>query len=126
MYGRKKGFLTDPSSPGLVQERHFPAVHKRDAAEAFCLALEKGERGKVYHATAENVSLRGVLELVGRETGLEVRDVGDTREVMELVGGLGVVMGKDNPVSSEWSRRELEWQSKEVGLLEEIEGNYFR
>src|ERR1700677_1379704 len=51
----------------------WPAIHLRDAAPLYRLALEKGSAGARYHAvTEEGVPLRAIAEAIGRGLKLPV------------------------------------------------------
>ena len=62
---QKKGFV------GYIGEGDnlWPAVHRRDAARLYRLALERGARGEAYHNVAEEgVPYRAIAEAIGRQT----------------------------------------------------------
>jgi nucleoside-diphosphate-sugar epimerase len=105
-------------------EARWPAVHRRDAAVLFRLVVEKGEKGATYNAVAEEgVSTRDIARVVGGKIGVEVRGM-EVQEGMKELGFLAFVLGTDNPTSSERTKEELEWEPREMGLLEDVEKNY--
>ncbi|WGD36873.1 3-beta hydroxysteroid dehydrogenase [Lysinibacter sp. HNR] len=110
------GFIDDGA-------QRWPAVHVRDAASLFRLALEEGVAGRRYHAVDdEGVTLREMAEAIGRQYGLPVAAVGP-----EPYGFPGVLMGVDQPASSVQTRAELGWEPTYPSLLEDIETDgYFR
>lgn len=103
----------------------WPAVHRLDAAVLFRLALEKGAAGKTYHAVAEQgVRMRDIMALVGTHLRLPV----EGKSMEEAAGAMGFfayVVGADNPTSSARTREELGWAPVQLGLLDDMEANYF-
>ena len=103
----------------------WPAVHREDAAVAVRLVLEKGVAGATYHATTEEgVAMKDIMTLVGKHLQLPV--VGQSvQEAMGTMGFFAMIVGSDNPTSSEKTRKELGWQPTQPGLLADMEANYF-
>ncbi len=97
----------------------WPAVHRRDAARLYRLALEGGEAGRSYHATDEQgVPLRQLVETIARGLGVPVRSLsGDAASA--YFGGLLPFAAMDCPTSSARTRAALGWAPREIGLLEE-------
>ena len=103
----------------------WPAVHRDDAAVLFRLALKKGSAGAVYHAVAEQgVPMKDVWTLVGKHLRLPVHGQ-STEEAVAALGIFGHVIGMDNPTSSEKTKKELAWHPAQIGLLADMEANYF-
>jgi nucleoside-diphosphate-sugar epimerase len=117
--GRKAGFVAY-----VDENTRWTAVHRNDAAACFRLAFEKGKAGATYLPIGEGaVKLKDTMTVVGKKLGLPV--VKKTPE--ELAGVLGVfshLLGADTPVDNEKTRKELGWEPKEVGFLEDIEKNF--
>ena len=106
----------------------WPAVHRLDAAVIFRLALEKGTPGAVYHAVAEQgVPIKDIMAVVGRKLQLPV----EGKTIQEAMGGIGplaMLIGADNPASSDRTQKELGWNPRGSGsldLLADLEANYF-
>lgn len=99
------------------------AVHVRDAARLYRLALERVPAGTRLHAIGdEGVAMRDIAELVGEHLDLPVASV-----PAETYGFLGEVFAVDQPSSAPESRALLGWEPVEPGLLEDIDaGHYFR
>lgn len=103
----------------------WPAVHRLDAAVLFRLALEKGRSGAIYNAVAEQgVPMRDIMTVVGKHLQLPVEGK-SMDEVMGSIGFLAYMVGSDNPTSSEKTQKELGWKPNQIGLLEDLEANYF-
>ncbi|SEO29485.1 Nucleoside-diphosphate-sugar epimerase [Duganella sp. CF517] len=99
----------------------WPAVHRRDAARLYRLALESGAAGSVYHATAqEGVATREIAAVIGRRLAVPVVGVSADRAA-EHFGFMGRFFGMDCPASSEQTRRQLGWLPAHPGLLEDMD-----
>jgi nucleoside-diphosphate-sugar epimerase len=102
----------------------WPAVHVKDAAVAFRLAVEKGKARGVYHVVNEGaVEMKLIMEKIAEKVGVPVESV-SLAEATQAMGKLGNLIALDDPVSSEKTRRELGWKPKELGLLDDLEQNY--
>jgi nucleoside-diphosphate-sugar epimerase len=99
----------------------WPAVHVRDAAHLYRLALEKHEAGTRYHAVAEEgVTMRAIAEVIGR--GLKVPVVSLLPEDAQAhFGWLAMFAGMDMPASSSQTRHRLGWQPTGPGLLADLD-----
>jgi nucleoside-diphosphate-sugar epimerase len=102
----------------------WPAVHRRDVARLYRLALDKAaekEAGEAcYQAVAEEgVPVREIAEVIGR--GLSVPVVSKSpEEAGEHFGWLAAFMGFDMPASSALTRKRLGWQPTGPGLIEDL------
>lgn len=100
-------------------DRHWSAGHRDDAAALFRLAVEKGRAGAVYHAAAEEgLSLKSIATEVGKQLDVPVVWIRD-EQVDEYFTWFGFGMKGDSRASSEQTKRELGWEPKGAGLLEE-------
>lgn len=105
--------------PGAGTNR-WPAVHVRDAAHLFRLALERAPAGSTLHAVAdEGVPVRVIAEAIGRGLGLPVASVAP-----EHFGWLGVFFAGDVAASSTATRALLDWRPVHPGLVEDLR-HYF-
>ncbi len=104
----------------------WPAVHRRDAAQLFRLALEQGAAGGRYHGVAEEgVPLRAIAEVIGRHLGVPVVSKSPA-EAGDHFGWLLFVLGADNPASSTRTQQQLGWHPSQPALLPDLEqGHYF-
>ena len=103
----------------------WPAVHREDAAVLVRLALEKGIAGATYHAVAEQgVRIKDLTEVIGKKLQLPLQSA-SVQEAAGTLGFLGHVIALDNPVSSDKSQKELGWHPTRLGLLADVEANYF-
>ncbi|KAJ9615512.1 hypothetical protein H2200_001587 [Cladophialophora chaetospira] len=103
----------------------WPAVHRVDAAVLLRLAVEKGRAGGMYHAVAEEgVAMKQIMQTIAKKVGVPAESVGH-EEAGQAMGAFGSLIGVDDRTSSEMTRKELGWEPTEIGLLEDIEQNYF-
>lgn len=101
----------------------WPSVHVDDAADLFVLALEKGEKGKIYHAVAEEgIKVKTLAEAIAGKLGRKTKSL-TKEEVAERYGFIGALMDMSNKTTSDLTRKWLGWEPKQYGLLEELE-NY--
>jgi nucleoside-diphosphate-sugar epimerase len=103
----------------------WPAVHRLDAARLFRLVLEKGEAGAKYHGVAETgVTFREIASLIAKRLQIPLSSSPTAKSAKHL-GFLTHFVGQDNPSSSEWTRRKLDWTPEQTGLLADMEAHYF-
>jgi nucleoside-diphosphate-sugar epimerase len=99
----------------------WPAVHRRDAARLYRLALEDGVAGTAYHGVAEEgVATRQIAEVIGRRLNLPVVGLSGEQAAGHF-GWLGRFFGTDWLASSEATRQGLGWQPAHPGLLEDLD-----
>jgi len=101
-------------------ENVWPAVHRLDAARVFRLALEKGARNAVYHATAEQgVAFKEIAGLIGKHLNLPVESK-TAESAAAHFGWFTHFAALDNPTSSAFTRETLGWKPEHQGLLKDI------
>ncbi|MBX5212954.1 MULTISPECIES: SDR family oxidoreductase [unclassified Rhizobium] len=99
----------------------WPAVHRRDAARVYRLALERGAVGGPFLAVAEEgIPFREIAELIGRHLGVPAVSL-SREEAAEHFGWFAMFAGFDVPTSSAHTRALLGWQPREPGLLADID-----
>lgn len=106
-------------------QNRWPAVHTLDAANLYCLALEKAPAGTRLHAVAdEGVPFRQIAEAIGRGLGLPAKSI--TPPEAAPLGFVGRIAQVDNPSSASRTRELLGWQPTRAGLLADLaERHYF-
>jgi nucleoside-diphosphate-sugar epimerase len=104
-------------------ESRWPAVHVRDAATLYRLAVEGAPAGSVLHAVGdEGVRVRDVAEAIGRGLGIPA----GSRPAEEFGMPLGALLSTDMPASSALTRELLGWTPTAPDLIADIdEGHYF-
>jgi nucleoside-diphosphate-sugar epimerase len=110
------GYLGDGAS-------RWPAVHVKDAARLYRLAVEQAPAGAVLNAVGdEGVPVREVAEAIGRHLNLPAKSL----PAEEFDGMLVPLLSRDMPASSTITQELLGWQPTHPGLIEDIEqGHYF-
>jgi nucleoside-diphosphate-sugar epimerase len=101
--------------PGDGTQR-WPAVHARDAAVLFRLALESAPAGTSWHAVAdEGDAVRDIAAVLGERLGLPV----ESRPEEEF-GPFGPIFAMDQPASGAHTREALGWVPTHPSLLEDL------
>jgi nucleoside-diphosphate-sugar epimerase len=105
-------------------EHRWPAVHRRDAARLFALALELGRPGQCLHAVAEEgLPLRSIAQAIGDGLNVPVRSV-PAEDAAAHFGWRAPFAMIDAPASSDETRRTMGWRPAENGLIEGLRGGY--
>jgi nucleoside-diphosphate-sugar epimerase len=110
------GYIGDGAS-------RWPAVHVKDAASLYRLAVERAPAGAVLHAVGdEGVPVRAIAEAIGRHLNLPARSL----PAEEYGGMLVPLLSTDMPASSAITQELLDWEPTHPGLIADIEqGHYF-
>ena len=113
------GYIGDGSN-------RWPSVNTFDAARVYRLALEEAPAGSRLHAVAEEgVPFREIAEVIGRKLEVPAASI-PADDAEEHFSFLAAFVGLDNPTSSEFTRRLLNWQPTQPGLLADLDqGHYF-
>ena len=104
------------------------AVHVRDVASLFRLALEEGPEGKFWHAVEDGgIPFREIAEAIGSRLGLPaVLIPADELMVPGYFGFLANVVTQSYPASNLITRRTLGWEPAQPSLLADLgNGHYF-
>jgi nucleoside-diphosphate-sugar epimerase len=100
----------------------WPAVHVKDAASLFRLAVEQAPAGAVLHAVGdEGVPVRDIAEAIGRHLGLPARSL----PAGEYEGMFVHLLSTDMPASSAITQEILGWKPTHPGLIEDIEQGHY-
>jgi len=121
---KEKGVVGYPGDGANV----WPAVHARDLASLFRLALEKGPAGRNWHAIAdEGIPLRKIAEAIGSRLNLPAVPIpADVLMLPGYFGFLANLVTLNLPASSDITRRTLGWKPTQPGLLDDLgNGHYF-
>ncbi|MEV4241649.1 SDR family oxidoreductase [Nocardia sp. NPDC050408] len=121
---KEKGFAGYPGDGANL----WNAVHVRDGATVFRLALEKGPAGRYWHAVGDGaIPLREIAEAIGSRLGLPVVSVPmDELMVPGYFGFLANIVTQSYPASNLVTRRTLGWEPVQPSLLADLDnGHYF-
>jgi nucleoside-diphosphate-sugar epimerase len=121
---KEKGFIGYPGDGANL----WPAVHERDLASLFRLALEKGLAGKNWHGIeGEGIRFREIAEAIGSR--LDLPTVSIPADVLMLPGYFGFLANLvtlDLPASNLITRQTLGWEPVQPSLLADLDnGHYF-
>ncbi len=106
-------------------ENRWTAVHRKDAAQIFVEALNAAKRGALYNAIAEEgVTIKSIAEVISKKLDLPIKSV-SVEDVPKYFEWMSMFIGLDSPGTSVETRKELNWNPTHIGLLEEMELNYF-
>lgn len=103
----------------------WPALNTRDAARIYRLALETAPSGTRLHGVEnEGYAFREIAETIGKRLGVATASI-PAEEAAAHFGFLGGLVGLDNPVSNEFTRKTLGWEPEHVGLIEDLEQDHY-
>jgi nucleoside-diphosphate-sugar epimerase len=107
-------------------QNRWAAAHVLDVAGLYRLALENGTAGARYNAVAEEgVTLKDIATAIGRGLNLPVTSVSQ-EQAQGHFGFFGFFVGRDSPVSSAKTRKELGWNPTGPGLIADLDNmRYF-
>jgi nucleoside-diphosphate-sugar epimerase len=104
------------------------AVHIRDVASLFRLALEKGPAGRYWHAVGdEGIPFREIAEAIGSRLDLPVVSIPlDELVLPAYFGLLANIVTQSYPASNLITRQTLGWEPTQPRLLAGLDnGHYF-
>lgn len=104
---------------------HWPAVHRRDAARAFRLAVEQAPAGSVLQAIGEQgIATRDIAAVIGKQLSLPVKSI-PADQVAEHFGWIGAFFALDLAASGALTTQRFGWQPTHIGLIEELDAGYY-
>ncbi|MFJ2886718.1 SDR family oxidoreductase [Streptomyces sp. NPDC087305] len=124
--GKEKGFVGYPGDGANL----WNAVHIRDAATLFRLALEKGPAGRYWHAVGDGdgaIPFRDIAEAIASRLGLPAVSIPDDALMTPgYFGFLANIATQSYPASNLVTRRTLGWEPIQPGLFADLDnGHYF-
>jgi len=121
---KEKGVIGYPGEGANV----WPAVHGRDLATLFRLALEKSPAGRYWHGIeGRGVPFREIAEAIGSRLGVPAVSIpADVLMLPGYFGFLANLVTLDLPASNDLTRQTLGWDPAEPSLLQDLDnGHYF-
>jgi nucleoside-diphosphate-sugar epimerase len=101
----------------------WPAVHVKDAATLYRLAVEQAPPGAVLHAVGdEGVAVREIAEAIGRHLNLPAKSL----PTEDFTPPLSALLAIDMPAASALTQQLLGWKPTHPSLINDIDqGHYF-
>jgi len=121
---KEKGVIGYPGDGANL----WPAVHARDLACLFRLALEKSPAGKCWHGIeGEGIRFREIAEAIGIRLGVPAVSIpADVLMLPGYFGFLANLVTLDLPASNLITRQTLGWEPVQPSLFEDLDnGHYF-
>jgi nucleoside-diphosphate-sugar epimerase len=116
---KEKGFSAYVGEGGNA----WPAVHRKDAAVLYRLAIEK-PAGRILHGFDDQaVAFKEIAQAIGQRVGVKVKSV-PANEAEAHFGWLSFFVSMESGATSQWTKDQFGWTPKEIGLLEDIRSNY--
>lgn len=110
--------------PGNGQNR-WPAIHRRDAARLFRLAVEKKAAGALYNGVAEEgLPLISIAQLIAQKLDVPLVTLPED-ELNKHFDWMSRFISYDAPADNRQTCQQLAWEPKEIGLLEDMDLHYF-
>jgi nucleoside-diphosphate-sugar epimerase len=105
----------------------WPAVHRRDAARLFRLALEVAPAGSRFQGVGdEGVPFRDIAGVIGRHLNLPVVSISREEADAHFGSFIGAVAALDAPRSRSAQAQELlGWRPVHLALIPDLEQHYF-
>lgn len=106
-------------------KNNWSAVHRLDAAKAFRLALERGEKGAVYNVVGDNaIETKKIAMVIGEKLNLPVQSLsGD--DIVKHFDWMGRFITFEGAATGNNTQEKLNWKPTHPGLLEDMDQNYF-
>ena len=121
---KQKGFAGYPGDGANL----WIAVHVRDVASLFRLALEKGPAGSYWHAVEDGgIPFREIAEAIASHLDLPAVSIPEDELMLPgYFGFLANIVTQSYPASNLITRRTLGWEPTQPSLLADLDnGHYF-
>jgi nucleoside-diphosphate-sugar epimerase len=118
---RKNGVSAYPKDGN----NRWPAVHRLDVARAFRLALEKSAKGALYNVVGDtSIEVKRIAEVIGEKLNLPVVSLPE-EEIPKHFEWMSHFIAFDSPATNFKTQEQLGWKPAHIGLLEDMQQNYF-
>ena len=107
-------------------EQMVSAIHVEDAADLFVAALETSTAKGVYNAATESVSMKDLNSAIANLLDIETKSISEEKG-REQFGKMGEFFIKNNQLSAEKAKRQIEWSPVAfTTIAEDIENGSYR
>lgn len=105
----------------------YSAVHVEDLAEAYCLAVEKGTPGALYHTVCGEANFRSIAEAVATVVGCATKSL-DYDQACALWGDIWVdlALAVNSRSIARRTVEELGWMPRHLDVIEDIRNGSYR
>lgn len=118
---RKNGVSAYPENG----KNHWSAVHRLDAAGAFRLAAEKAAKGAIYNVVGDDaIETKTIAELIGKQLNLPVQSLSGEALVNHF-DWMARFISFEGAATGFKTQEALGWKPTHIGLLEDMQENYF-
>jgi len=118
---RKNGVSAYPER----EKNHWSAVHRLDAARAFRLAVEKAGKCAIYNVVGDNaIETKTIAELIGKQLNLPVQSLSGEALVNHF-NWMARFISFEGAATGFKTQEALGWKPTHIGLLENMQENYF-
>ena len=101
-------------------QNRYAAAAVEDVARLYRLVVERGERGSVWNASAEEgVPVREIVEALGAGLKIPVKSLSE-QETKEVFGWMSAFAAMDISADSTYTQKTLGWKPTGPGLLEDL------
>lgn len=118
---RKNGVSAYPEEG----KNHWSAVHRLDAAKAFRLAVEKAAKGAIYNVVGDHaIATKTIAGLIGEQLHLPVQSVSG-EAIAKHFDWMSRFITFEGAAIGAQTQEQLGWKPTHIGLLEDMQDNYF-
>jgi nucleoside-diphosphate-sugar epimerase len=105
----------------------YSAVHVDDLAQAYCLTVERGTPGALYHTVAGEANFRSIAEAVATVVGCETQSL-NYDEACDLWGAfwVDIALAVNSRSIARRTVAELGWLPKHLDVIEDIRSGSYR
>lgn len=105
----------------------YSAVHVDDLAEVYCLAVERGEPGALYHAVSGEANFRSIAEAVATVVGCGTRSL-SYEQACELWGQfwVDIALAVNSRSIARRTVAELGWTPTRLDVIDDIRSGSYR
>ena len=105
----------------------YSAVHVEDLAEIYCLAIERGAPGALYHAVSGEANFRSIAEAVAAVVGCDTKSL-TYEQACALWGAnrVDIALAANSRSIAKRTVEELGWRPRHLDVIEDIRSGSYR